>query len=259
MKRLLITASSLIAMTMAVQAADLPSRTAAPLAPVYAPPAFTWAGFYFGVNAGYAWSESNRITYSGNTPVQNFINSGIFPNDVSPGSASGFTGGAQAGYNWQSGSFVYGLETDIGFVDSGKSGTVVTLAGSSATFSRDTSYLGTIRARLGYTPTDRLLIYATGGFAYGGAKVSGALSTPAGAAFAGSSDGTRTGWTLGGGLEYAIASNWTAKLEYLYYDLGSRNANLVAVNGSAIATAALPTIRTETKGNIVRAGINYKW
>lgn len=188
----------------AAAAADLPSRRSAP-APVSYAPAFTWTGFYAGVNAGYGFGDFTR-------DGRNFDD------------ANGFIGGGQIGYNYQIGQFVAGLETDLQY-----SGIEADGRGPFFGASAELSYFGTIRGRLGVA-FDRALIYGTGGFAYGQSEIK-ALGL--------SDDQTHTGWALGAGIEYAFTNNITAKAEYLYVDL----ENEKFFNNTVRAGAELSTIR----------------
>ena len=248
------------------QAADLPRRNAP--APYIAPaPLFTWTGFYVGANAGYAFGNDAKTTTVG-TPA--FVALG--PNFV-PGSlntkANGFIGGGQVGYNYQYGNLVYGIEADIDYVDQKKSASFTGpgfILGSQLRTSAKTEldYLGTVRARIGFVPMDRWMIYATGGLAYADVKTSGsvvAIAAP-GIAWAGSKSDVKAGFAVGGGAEYAFTNNLTVKAEYLYYDLGNRTTNAIG-NANVRAIAALNGVdyisRTKTNGSIVRAGINYKF
>ena len=154
----------------------------APITTTYVP-VFTWTGFYVGVNAGYGWTQSNNVTFT--TPT------GLWTT-YSSGNNSGFTGGGQIGYNMQYNQFVFGLETDIQYADFGKKNYYSTGLGPFPTFATDNgNYFGTVRGRVGYA-IDRTLIYVTGGLAYGdvGQTVGNAS--------------TNWGWTLGGGVEYAL-------------------------------------------------------
>ncbi|WP_159726110.1 outer membrane protein [Methylosinus sp. Ce-a6] len=186
----------------AAHAADLPYRKDAP---VFAPPppVFSWTGAYVGLNIGGGFKADNSFGAAG---------------DV-----SGVVGGGQIGYNYQiSPLFVVGLETDF-------QGTSLR---SSGFLNPNVSlpWFGTVRGRVGLALLDsQLLVYGTGGFAYG------ELNTPFG------SD-TRTGWTAGGGVEWAFLPNWSAKVEYLYTDLER--------DGFAIGPQ-------RAKFHTVRAGINY--
>ena len=262
---LLSTAAALVAVP--ALAADLPSRTAAPAAPYVAPaaPIFTWTGFYLGVNAGYNWGNNDLTLFTAPAYAP------YLPRQIK-GDTGGFTGGVQAGYNWQINQFVLGVEGDWVWLDSGKNngGTTVFAGGypgavSAATITSNgrigADWLATLRGRIGYA-MDRWMVYGTGGFAWGSVKSSSALSasyisTTTGLStvdlWSGSNNDTRFGWAIGGGVEYAFTNNITTKIEYLYYDLGSKN--YAVVGGTLPATSA----RAKIDGSIVRAGLNYKF
>ncbi|MCP8940099.1 porin family protein [Alsobacter sp. SYSU M60028] len=236
MRRILL-ASVMSLAALPAFAADLPVRTApvAP-APVYAP-LYNWTGFYIGANAGYAWGNSDVVDLALGTKYS-----------LDPG---GFTAGLQAGYNYQVNQFVLGVEADANWIDASDSYSDGFVYASSKV-----SWLSTIRARVGYA-FNNVLIYATGGIAFGEAKATwydgGAISIR-------DSD-TRTGWALGAGVEYAFNRNWTAKLEYLYYDLGDSSFyGSAPVVGPALLPVGTTTgAKADWSGNIVRAGINYKF
>ncbi|PVE21690.1 porin family protein [Microvirga sp. KLBC 81] len=202
----------------AAHAADLPSRFA-PAPVVAAAPVFTWTGFYAGVNAGYGWNTNDDDVV---------INGTAYEVD----DEGGFVGGGQVGYNYQIGSFVLGLETDIQYADIGGDNNIPSLNSDGD----DDNWFGTVRARAGYA-FDRALIYATGGLAYG--KISNGFSN---------SDDTSVGWTLGAGVEYAFTDNLTAKVEGLYVNLEQDDDDLPVVAGS-----------DETEFGVIRAGLNYKF
>jgi outer membrane immunogenic protein len=229
-------------------AADLPSRTAAPMAPVEPiVPVFTWTGFYVGVNAGYGWNTNDD-------------NGDVFVPGVgyvgSSGSDGGFVGGGQIGYNYQFGQFVAGVEADIQYADlNSNNDNGYYYSGTGGYFgsnSNGVEWFGTVRARLGFA-IDRALIYATGGFAYGGGG-GGNGGYYNGYYFDNGGDDVRTGWTLGGGLEYAFTDNLTARVEGLYVNLG-KDGN----NGFAYDAAYLGGNRKDTEFGVVRAGLNYKF
>jgi outer membrane immunogenic protein len=234
MKKLLLAGVALggfAAAAGAASAADLPARNAPPPA-VYAPaiPVFTWTGFYAGVNAGYGFSTNN----SNDTvfvPGVGLVSNG--------GNDGGFVGGGQIGYNYQFGSFVVGLETDLQFADMGDR---IAL-----------DYFGTVRGRAGVA-FDRLLVFGTGGFAYGGGNNNNGCFV--GATFVTDCGGndTATGWTAGGGVEYAFTNNLTAKVEALYVNLDRSNNTLV----DPTTGVTLPGSNTSEFG-VVRAGVNYKF
>jgi outer membrane immunogenic protein len=264
MKKILLTTVAMAAMTSMAHAADLPRKSVPILAaPV---PLFTWTGFYIGLNAGYGFSD-NKTETTGTPGFLTLVGPGIVPGSLNT-KRDGFIGGLQAGYNVQFGAIVAGLEADIQFADMKKSagfiGAPVLGTQLNTSAKSEMEYLGTVRARLGFTPVDRLLVYATGGLAYGQVKTSGSVvgvQAPA-LAWNGTNSDTKFGYTVGGGLEYAVTNNITIKGEYLYYDLG--RSNVLAVGNAAVrGVAALNGIdyasRTENRGSIVRAGLNYKF
>lgn len=246
----------------AASAADLPSRRAPPPVPYVAVPVFTWTGFYFGGNAGYLWSDTN-VTTTGNQA----LTAANVASNRRPGSFNvepdGFIGGGQFGYNVQMGSFVVGIETDIQYTDVARTRDFVSTLGDRSSFRTTMDYFGTVRGRLGWA-WDRTLIYATGGFAYGEVYnraffFSNAPGAPL--AFRGAVDDTETGYTVGGGIEWAIPNYTlfnqavTVKAEYLYYDLGDRNITVAAVPPGTNSYNA----RFHNDGHIVRAGLNFKF
>jgi outer membrane immunogenic protein len=260
--------------TVAVQAADLPTRKEAP-APVFVPPPFTWTGFYVGLNAGGIWPSGSRSATIVAPAAFPFPVSTFFPGGLGSQSA-GFIGGGQAGYNWQTGAFVLGVETDFDGTTLSKSfdsvgtpfigtGVPTVLLGDTLAVHAKTSlsWLGTTRARLGFvaTPDNRLLIYATGGVAYGGGSANfSVFDAMTGSFWAGNPSSTRVGWTVGGGVEYALTNNWTIKGEYLYADLGKSNFNSL---GNTAALINFPGVAVtghiNYNASIFRAGVNYKF
>ena len=249
-KTLLLSTIVLSATAMTAFAADLPSRRAPP---VYIPPplpVFTWTGAYIGGNAGYAFDNNTSFaTTRGATRA------------FSSSKTNGFTGGGQIGYNYQignvplfgglpglgnggaGGGLVIGVEADAAYTDLNRNYNL----GATPYLAR-TDFVGTARGRVGVAFGD-LLIFGTGGFAYGGVRDNVGN---------GSVDKIATGYAYGGGLEYAIpttsfvnvfhSSAVTLKAEYLHYDLGS----------TQIASGALNS-RVHNDGNLVRGGINYKF
>jgi outer membrane immunogenic protein len=244
MKRLLIVGALALASAAPAMAADLPPPVAppprAPAAYIPAPPPFSWTGFYVGLNAGYGFGSS---TWTPN--VAPFGAVGSF--DV-----RGPMMGGQIGGNYQFGQFVVGAEGDFDWqnVRGGTTGGTCGIAaiGGCAVAS---NYFATIRARGGFA-ADRALFYITGGAAFTNVKPStGALSYGGGA---------ETGWTAGGGIEYAITDNWTTKIEYLYaaFQNGTCNTSACAPIG-AVPTFAFAPVSTTFHENVVRAGVNYKF
>jgi len=236
MRKLLLSTVALAAISSTALAADLPARPA-PVAPVYVP-VFTWSGLYVGLNAGVGWAGSNNL----------YINDSLFgPSSLSIGSDAGFVGGGQIGYNFQTGAFVFGVETDIQYADLGSK---ANWGGYSYSFNGGSSqYFGTVRARVGYA-FDRVLVYVTGGLAYGGLNTNWW-----------GGNNSNTGWTLGGGVEYAFTNNWTAKIEGLYVNLDQGN-HIEAVNyidGRGRFGAANLSSSSNSGGGVVRVGVNYKF
>ncbi len=188
----------------------------------------------------------------------------------------GFIGGGQVGYNYQfNNNFVAGVEADIQGLTGSGSGTSTGLgpgptgvqAVTTAQINQSLDYIGTIRGRIGYLVTPTLLIYGAGGLAYGGANLSASYNSvdiagiaPPGFGSSSYSD-TRVGFAAGAGGEWMFAPHWSAKLEYLYYDLGSVTAPQNAIFGVNAAGALnwgfLPSTSARFNGHIVRVGLNY--
>jgi outer membrane immunogenic protein len=206
-----------------------------PLPPPLPPPlpmpvvqVFSWTGFYIGGNAGWGWTNGSG-TFT--TAL------GADPFTVS---SNGFLGGAQLGYNWQTGPFVLGAEAD--FQGTTASGSLNASAGPTISATAKTPWFGTVRGRVGFA-MDRILLYATAGTVYGDSSWSGTESTVGNF----SSSTTFWSWTAGAGAEMAFWGCWSAKLEYLFV-------------GTPSTTPAVPTV-TAVSGNastnIVRVGLNY--
>ena len=176
-------------------AADLPRRAPPP---VFTPvPVFTWTGAYFGVNAGYITSTKDTVNTAGVFPANTGVITGNRPGALTL-PKDGFTGGGQVGYNYQftpGSGVVVGIEADAAYTDLSRTRSFLGTAGGISTFRQSQDFLGTVRGRLGYA-FDRTLVYATGGFAYG----SGSADRSFGG-FAGN-DSFRTGYAVGGGIEY---------------------------------------------------------
>ena len=213
MKKILLASVALFGFAGAASAADLPVRAAPPAPIIAAAPIFTWTGFYVGVNAGYGWSDDDFDTVA-------------LADDDNDG---GFIGGAQVGYNYQIGSFVVGLEGDIQYADFGREGAFdVDGDGTEDGVFESSDWFGTVRARAGVA-FDRALIYATGGFAFAD---------------------DATGWTVGGGVEYAFTNNLSAKIEGLYVNLEADD-NIYGPG----ATGG----NDNSEFGVVRAGLNYRF
>ncbi|HEX7775952.1 MAG TPA: outer membrane beta-barrel protein [Parvibaculum sp.] len=201
--------------------------------------------------------------------VQSAKAQGILVGSLGSSNHSVFIGGAQAGFNWQMNNFVFGPEADLAYLGDGErkgyTGTTTppppggfTNSGSSRS---SVDWLSTVRLRAGYA-FDRALVYATGGLAFGGVKSeSSSVGTDGSTTdtFYGSKSETRTGWALGGGLEYAIDDHWTARVEGLYYDLGSVSYAVAPQDLASAAEGLSTTASHKFDGSIFRIGLNYRF
>jgi outer membrane immunogenic protein len=277
----IIAGVSTIAFTQLASAADLPRK--APPAPPPAP-VFSWTGFYAGGNVGVAWSRSN-VNYAPNDALSEeiFFNAPFF---APPPSASvrdsSLIGGLQLGYNWQfAPAWLIGAEADFDW--SGLKGSAATSGPffPPSTFTNSVEqrveWFGTVRGRLGYLPLPNLMAFVTGGFAFGRIEQSATYTTVAtvtgfnapffafcigggGPCYAGSSKGTEIGWTIGGGIEYALWQNWTIRGEYLHVSLGSKSVTETAVS---VAAGTIPSSFNANFGrtnlDIARFALNYQF
>jgi outer membrane immunogenic protein len=283
MKAKLLAATVLAsALSVSAFAADLPSLKAPIVVP---PPPPLWTGFYVGANAGGIFGGNPGLKSSGVDIYDDYFFAAAGAAGALSATASGigssnkgsFSGGAQLGFNYQfNPSFLVGLEADIqGVAGSSVNTTFAGLAAdplgtatimqTTGQFQASLDYIGTVRARAGYLVTPTLLIYGTGGLAYANANLSSSYATTDLSGFYGpgyataSYSDTRIGWTAGGGVEWMFLPNWSAKLEYLYYDLGTVTLNSVVTWGAlgyygyGYSTSA----SARFNGNLVRAGVNY--
>lgn len=234
-KRFVFSASAFIALASIVNAADAP-----------APLAYDWSGFYAGVNAGYAWGETEGTDINGWLDFPDYKSSLTADGD-------GLTAGGQLGYNMQSDSLVFGVEADLSYLD--VSGSETSSIASDNHVVSDDGYLGTLRARLGFA-ADRLLIYGTGGLAAGdtGSKW---VDDGGASQFVLSAD-SQWGWVAGGGIEYASTDSFSVKAEYLYYDLGTDKLHYSG-GPPAWCTPFGEGCDFELKntGSIIRLGVNF--
>lgn len=273
-------AAALAISTGSASAADIAARpyTKAPAPVIVAP----WAGWYVGLNAGGAWGEgspsfSNPFTTAGNL----FAVCGVPAGAAAPvpvggdlstncGRGSSFIGGAQVGYNFQSGAWVFGLEADgawqelinRSFTRFGANGAnpMGGIANDTAYLRSEMNALGTFRGRIGYAPSN-WLIYATGGLAFGDVKNSvfeilspgNACLTPADCRRS-TNEGVRAGWAVGAGAEWLFAPNWSIGAEYLYVDLGRTTITATPTVGFFSNTSVSTFDNTE---HVFRAKLNY--
>ena len=293
MKKIFLAALAMAATAGSALAADLPSRKAPILPPPPPPP--MWTGFYAGLNAGGTFgnnSAPNTTTWNvyGDPSNADYTSAALLSGSGFNNGNGGFIGGGQIGYNWQipfgGTGFVSGIEADIqGIAGSGSTGSRVTAASpddfkdpvnllSIQQGKANLQYIGTVRGRLGYLVMPTLLVYGTGGLAYGGVSVSmtnfqswvdgDGEDKSAVIAGSGSYANTQVGWTAGGGLEWMFLPNWSAKVEYLYYDLGRVSGSFAntwsGIGGDYAGINDLESITNfsaRASGNIVRAGVNY--
>jgi outer membrane immunogenic protein len=245
MKRLLMAGALAFAAGQAF-AADLPQPAPPPQAPVaYVPtvaPVYNWGGIYFGANGGYGfgsseWSDPNNFSGLGSTGNFN---------------TTGFLVGPTVGVNFQTDAFVFGIEGDFdaSWLD-GKSSSAYCGAlgfGAAAQCETKNTWLGTVRARVGYA-ADRVLFYGTAGGAFGNIEAG---------ANGGLQSSTKAGWTAGAGVEVAFADNWTARVEYLFVDLS--NATCSVANPCGNDAGPVPANQTvKFDANLIRLGVDYKF
>jgi outer membrane immunogenic protein len=248
MRKLAIAAVAFVVVAAAtpVVAADMALKAPPPA------PSDPWAGWYIGANVGGSFGRAtDTSTYAGGVPF-----------GATSSRLDGILGGGQIGYNWQSGSWVLGLEADI--QGTGERGS----APSSQSFipfatffippvtgtlsdTEKLPWFGTARGRIGIATAPGWLLYATGGLAYG--QIDSATTfTQSGVSMVNNFHTTRAGWTAGAGVEAWLGHNWTAKLEYLYLDFGSFSNTF-----TAIAPFTPMTLTSHVTDNVVRVGLNY--
>ncbi|GIL38039.1 outer membrane protein [Roseiterribacter gracilis] len=227
-------------------------------------PSFNWSGFHAGINAGFGTSDKEDI-----------VTTGVLAGNIAqiaanrrPGlvtnSRDGFLGGAQIGYDWQVGKFVYGVEADLDITDLDHTTSFISTLNDRTDFKQKQTSFGTVRARAGYA-VGNFLPYVTAGWAFG--RYSNSVNLISNAApnpvtFSGSQSGLGTGWTAGAGIDYALAGTTafgnpvSLRAEYLYYDLGGRNVNVPGVpglgNGGYVS-------RFDNTGHVLRVGLNFKF
>jgi outer membrane immunogenic protein len=246
MKRLLIAGALAFAAVGQALAADLPEPAPPPpRAPaMYVPttvPVYNWGGIYYGINGGYGfgttqWTDPANPSGLGTTGSFNM---------------SGFVVGPTIGFNYQADAFVLGAEADFdasGLDGKSTSGFCAATFPGAATCETKNTWLGTVRARIGYA-ADRVLFYGTAGGAFG--NIDAGLS-------GGFDKTTKGGWTAGAGVEAALADNWTARIEYLFVDL--QNGSCTSGGNCGIDAAGVPAndaVKFTT--SLLRVGLDYKF
>jgi outer membrane immunogenic protein len=259
-----VAVASLSVGALSAHAADLSAMYKAP--PMAVAPAYNWTGFYIGGNVGYGWGKGDVDVVPGPSAAT-FIN--LLPQTFAT-DPKGVIGGGQFGYNWQTGSWVWGVEFDYQGSDMKgtatespiiqNNGTPFPGVGNNIAITEKLTSFGTLRGRLGTTFLDpRLLLFASGGFAFG--QVNGTANTdfrPAGTEqYPASFSSTRTGWAAGGGAAWAFAGNWSARVEYLHLDLGSNSVTASPV--PALPPFSITYNFHNLTADIVRFGVDYKF
>lgn len=265
-------AFSALASLAAVAALSAPAAAADMRIPMKAPPAvapviFNWTGFYIGVNGGGAFGERHDVNVTETLAGAIFV-AGTWPGVGNFGSLepTGGFGGGQIGYNWQpvGSQWVFGFEADIqgaGIKDDATATLPYIAVPATITVASENQidWFGTVRARLGYA-FDRVMVYATGGVAFGESKFSLSMAeTFAGNVAAVTDNDTRVGWVAGGGVEWAFAPNWSLKGEYQYIDLGSRTVTAPEFTAAGAPTAFAVSTDVDTTFHTGRLGINYRF
>ena len=230
---------------MPPRTAYVPMPPPAPI-PVPVPAVYDWTGVYAGGNIGASGALTKSDFSFGGTPFASAFNN-----------LGGLNGGFQLGYNGQSGRTVFGVETDFQFtsqsgsIDAPPCPAAVCGVDTSASYAQKLPWFGTVRGRIGHA-SGTWLAYLTGGYAYARLNTD-ATATAGGTTVTASQNVLRSGWTAGGGIEVALERRWSAKLEYLYMDLGSREVSWTFTG--------LPTItdRIRLNENVVRGGLNYRF
>lgn len=254
-KILLASVGALALSGSAALAADLPSRAPPP---VYLPPApiFSWTGIYVGGQVGYGWTSGNN-NFTGFDPA---FGGGTFLASSIGGTPNGVIGGGNVGYNYQINQFVLGLEGDVNGTSISNTGAAGFADGTVVTAHTNADIQGSIRGKVGLA-WDRALIYATGGVAFGGFNTDVSVANAALGIFGnGNVSTTRVGWTVGGGVQYAVTNNWSVFAEYRYTNWGSINTGPFggAALGPVLAPATFSGSRTINQ-NQVQVGFDYKF
>jgi outer membrane immunogenic protein len=237
---------------VAAQAAELPVK--APPAPVY----YNWTGPYLGLNLGGSWGHQSGELFDK-------AGLGIFGFKDNP---DGVIGGGQIGFNWQFAPWfgfgtgtVLGLEADIQGSSERGSNSFDGLVGAvpvTGSFGDKLEWFGTVRGRAGIA-FDRVLPYVTGGWAVGNRKLSGEVTVDGVETLFSAAGSNLSGWTVGGGIEWAFWDHWTAKFEYLYIDFSDRDNNNAIFGPSVVGVSPFSLTTDHFIENVARVGVNYKF
>jgi outer membrane immunogenic protein len=247
-------------------AADFPSGSYTK-APAYSEPSYNWSGFYTGVHGGYGWGQSPTSVTPDPTDANFIVDPGVGTFAPIPDTSriSGGFGGAQIGYNFQQSAYLVGIEADASYAGWRSSGSATGPFFIGGIFNTAVStkfnWFGTVRGRLGLLATPGVLLYATGGLAYGDVSTSVTGSNLGAAScngsfvycFTGTTGGVSVGWAAGAGIEYAFAPAWSIKGEYLHIDLGSRSIVLA----DRFVGGGFETVQNSFRADTAQVGINY--
>jgi outer membrane immunogenic protein len=265
LRKFLLSSLATVGMIASAAAADLPAEKGPP---VYAPPppVFSWTGFYIGAIAGAVNEDpsfntqiaaGSHLGAPGNLALVS--NAGTFGTN-----RTGFLGGGEVGYNYQISQFVLGVEGDAEYISPSPGAFNSGVLNTGDTFTVNTSlrsnFFATARARAGIA-FDRVLVFATGGAAFTNSHLQQAYTdTLDGPTTGNLSVATPTiGWTVGGGIEYAITNNWSVKAEYLYARFGGAAGSYTILAAGSGHTNTISTAVSADQLNIGRIGVNYKF
>jgi outer membrane immunogenic protein len=235
-------AAALLTLSMVANAAEVPPYPRPVAAPVYVPPPFSWTGFYLGANLGGAWGQRNLTDTLIGLSLSNVNEKGAF------------IGGGQLGFNYQFGNFVLGVEGDFdGVATTNSPGTgVVGPAFGTIQVTSNNRWITTLAGRFGVT-NDTWLFYGKAGSGWVGSDNLTIINTVTGARIAGFGNNTNSGWLVGAGIEWALAPNWSVKIEYDY--LGLNSQTFTAPAGTFLAGDTFTTSKPNVQ--MVKVGANY--
>jgi outer membrane immunogenic protein len=246
MKKLLLTSVSLSMLVLAgaANAADLSRPAPYYKAPAPVEPIFSWTGFYIGAHVGYGWASKDWD--------QTFSSFGLaLDHSTAATKPQSFLGGGQIGFNWQSGQFVFGLEADGSWTDASDCGSPH-LVFTSYNGCNQINWYATGTARVGYA-VDRALFYVKGGVAFVDEEQN---ITFRNVVTTDTPSEVRVGWTVGAGIEYALAPNWSIKGEYNFMDFGTENYTF---NYGANPAGLVERWDIGQQVHVVKFGVNYRF
>lgn len=263
MRKIMLCAAALAAMTVGALASDLPTKYQAGTAIIPIAPA--WTGFYIGINGGMGYSTQDQSIAGVDKAGIAAVSSGFVPSSIATRGFGGMFGGT-AGYNYQLNPImVLGVETDFDWANIGGSGGQALALGPyslTTTGSEKLNWVGTLRARGGWLVTPSTLLYATGGLAYGSvdSATSITLVMPK-ATYVAAADTTSTkvGWVVGAGIEQQFWSNWSVKVEYDYISLGSTGNSFGTALGTKNPIPVNFASNQDLRYQTAKVGLNYRF